>query len=55
MSDLLVKKESYLEDGYFNMPSFIKDKTRINLALQLKLDLILAGKKEEAVKDGVTV
>ena len=51
----LSKKDSYLEDGYFNMPSYIEDKMRVNKALQFKLDLILAGKKAEANKDGVTV
>jgi hypothetical protein len=44
-----------LEDGYFNTASYIKDKNRINQVLQSKLDLILAGKKEEALKDGVTI
>jgi hypothetical protein len=51
----MVKKDSYFEDGYFNTKSFNSDKDRINRALQFKLELILAGKKEESRKDGITV
>lgn len=37
------------------MARFLREKSQIGNALKFKLDLIMAGKKEEAMKDGVTV
>ena len=46
---------SFELDGYFDLPRYIKQKNEISQALQFKLDLISAGRKEEAKKDGLTV
>ena len=47
--------QSFEQDGYFDLPRYIREKNEVSQALEFKLNLISAGRKEEAKQDGVTI